>query len=94
MKVQATIRVINEVRQGVSISTGREWKSQDVILAWYEKLADGRDYENIQLVTLHGDQVDRFGQLSPQIGQLMTVDLAFSTRQYNGKVYNDNAMYV
>jgi len=94
MKVQATLRVINDVRTGVSMATGRGWKSQDVIVAWNEKLADGRDYENIQLVTLHGDQVDRFAQLNPQIGQLMTVDLAFSTRQFNGRVFNDNSLYV
>lgn len=94
MKLKVTIRVVNPVRTGVSPSSGREWKSQDIVVAWTEQLADGRDYENIQQVSLRGEQVDRFAATGVQVGQMLDVDLAFSTRIYNGKVYNDNAMFV
>ena len=94
MKLKVTIRVINPVRTGVSQSTGRAWKSQDVVVAWTEKLVDGRDYENIQLVSMRGDQVDRFAAIGAQVGRVLDVDLAFSTRTYNGKVYNENVMFI
>jgi len=98
MKVQATIRVINPVRQGVSAATGREWKSQELIVAWTEQVTsrDGRefDYENVQLVSLRGEGVERFAALNPQPGMVMEVDLAFGTRQYNGRVFNENVMFV
>jgi len=94
MQLKSTIRVINPVRTGISQATGRAWKSQDIVIAWPETLADGRTYENCQLVTLHGDQVDRFATYNPQPGMQLTVDIAFSTRQSNGRVYNDNALFV
>lgn len=50
---QALIKVINPVRSGVSISTGREWRSQDLVISWPRQLQDGSTREQLLSVTLH-----------------------------------------
>jgi len=86
--------VINEVRSGVSPASGREWKNQDVIVAWPEHGADGYDHEQVQQVSLRGEQVQLFAALQPQVGMQLVMDLAFGTRQYNGRVYNETRGFV
>jgi len=94
MKQKVTIQVINAVRQGKSAASGREWKNQEVVVCWTETLDDGHEVSNYQLCSLRGEQVDRFAQLNPQPGMELNVDIAFGTRQYNGRVYNDNTLFV
>lgn len=94
MKITVELRVINNVRTGVSKTTGREYKNQDVVVAWTERGADGYDRENLQQVTLHGENVDRFAALRPQPGMVIEADIAFNTRSFGGKVYNDNSLYI
>jgi len=92
MKLQVQIQVINPARHGISAATGKEWKSQDVVIAWPEMLDDGHIAYNYQLCTLRGEQVDRFAQRNPQTGMVLDVDIEFSTRMYNNRVYNDNTL--
>jgi len=94
MKLSVTLLVINSVREGISASSGRAWKSQDIVVTWPEALSDGRVVNNYQLCTLRGEEVDRFAQLNPQHGMTLEVDIAFNTRQYNGRVYNENTIYL
>lgn len=94
MKLKVKIQVINDVRQGVSAASGRPWTNQDVVISWAETLSDGRVVDNYQLVTLHGEMVDRFAALHPQPGMVIDADVAFGTRQYNGRVFNDNSLYL
>lgn len=94
MKLNVEIRVINDVRNGVSSANGLPWKMQDVVIAWKEAGMDGKERENLQLVTLHGETVDRFASINPQVGMVICADLSFCTRTYGGKVYNDNRMFV
>ena len=94
MQMNVTIRVINDVRTGISKTTGREYKNQDILVAWTERGRDGFDHENLQLVTLHGENVDKFAALNPQPGNVIMAEIAFGTRSFNGKVYNDNSMFV
>ena len=94
MQMNVTIRVINDVRTGISKTTGREYKNRDILVAWTERGRDGFDHENLQQVTLHGENVDRFAALRPQPGMVIEADIAFNTRSFGGKVYNDNSMYL
>ena len=94
MQISVTIRVINDVRTGVSKTTGREYKNQDILVAWTERGRDGFDHENLQLVTLHGQYVDKFAALNPKPGDVIMAEISFGTRSFNGKVYNDNTLYV
>ena len=94
MKLNVEIRVMNEVRTGVSSANGLPWKMQDVVVAWKEQMTDSTTRENLQLVTLHGENVDRFAKINPQVGITVLADLSFGTRTYGGRVYNDNRMYV
>jgi len=94
MRLNVAIRVINPVRTGVSQASGREWKNQDVVVAWTEKLPSGHDYENVQMFTMHGASVDKFQQMNPQVGMQIFADLAFGTRVHNGRVYNENSLYL
>ena len=89
MKAQVTVKVINEVRSGMSQSTGNEWRTQDIVVGWTEQTADGRTFEQLVLCTLHGQSVVNFAALNPQPGSVIEGDLRFSTRSYNNRVYND-----
>lgn len=88
------IRVINAVREGISKSTGMAWKSQEVVVAWKEKLSDGHEAENRTTATLFGEMVDKFAAMNLNVGSVTTVDIAFSTRSFNERVYCDNRLFV
>jgi len=94
MKLKVKVQVIGPVRQGVSAASGYEWKNQDIVVTWPETLADGREVNNYQLVTLRGEMVERFAQLGVVVGAVIDADIAFGTRQHNDKVYNNNEMFV
>ena len=36
MQITATIKVINEIKTGVSKSSGNPWKRQEIVLGWDE----------------------------------------------------------
>ena len=94
MQISVTIRVINDVRTGVSKTSGREYKNQDILVAWTERRRDGFDHENLQVVTLHGENVDKFAAMNAKPGMTIMAEIAFSTRSFNGKVYNDNSLFL
>ena len=94
-KVQAIIKVINPVREGISKTSGKEWKSQDVVIGWVRPTATGYEREQLMAVTLHGESIDRLKALNPVPGQtVVECDLDFQTRMYGGRVYNEITMYV
>lgn len=94
MLAKVEIKVINPIYQGVSKATGNPYTSQEIVVAWSDTMADGREFTNYQTFTLLGEQQARFAQLNPQVGMVIDVDIRFDTRQRNGRVYNDNALFL
>jgi len=94
MKQTFEVRVIGEPRSGVSAANGKAWRNQDLVLAWKERLQDGREVENITIASLHGEGVERFATLGIKEGGLLQADIAFGTRSYNGKVYCENRLFI
>ena len=93
MQIQAKVNVINEVRSGVSQSNGHEWRSQDIVINWSETLPNGFTHEQYLQVTLHSESIDHLAALNPVAGQtVISGDLSFNTRSYNGRVYNEISM--
>ena len=95
MQITATIKVINEVKTGVSKSSGNPWKRQEIVLGWEEPYGeDGRTRQQLLLVSMVGKTVDKFEELECKVGDVITGDLDFETRVANNKVYNDIALYL
>lgn len=94
MQIQAEIRVINEKRTGVSSSNGLAWQRQEIIIAWQEPLDNGGSLEQVLSVQLHGMSVDIFEKSQKRVGDVIEGDLRFSTRIYNGRVYNEVGLFL
>lgn len=94
MEIQATIKVINDLRSGVSRTNGNPWKSQDIVIGWTENTPDGRTRDQVILVTLHGTSADIFCEKHFSVGDIITGDISFDTRSFNGRVFNDIALFL
>ena len=93
MQITATIKVINEIKMGISRSSGNPWKRQDIVLGWAEPYGeDGRTRQQLLLVSLSGKNVDKFEELECKTGDVITGELDFETRVVNDRVYNDIAL--
>lgn len=92
MKINAEVRVISPVASGISSATGSPWKRQDIVLAWPETMPDGNNVEMRVLATLHGEDIDKFAAMNIASGTVITANIIFTTRPYNGKVYNSVTM--
>ena len=93
MQITATIKVINEVKMGISRASGNPWKRQDIVLGWDEPYGeDGRTRQQLLLVSLSGKNVDKFEELECKRGDVISGNLDFETRVVNDRVYNDIAM--
>ena len=82
-----TIKVVTEVKTGVSATTGNPWKGMNVVLA----LPDG-EFEARFYASLRGEMVDRFAEMGLKVGDRVDVELAFLTESYRG--YISNKVYV
>ena len=94
MLAKVEIKVINSEYHGISKATGNPYTSQEIVVAWNDTMADGRQFTNYQIFTLLGEQQARFAQLNLQVGMVIDVDMRFDTRQRNGRVFNDNSIYI
>jgi len=90
MVINVLLKSMSEVVNGVSNSTGNAYQSQDILVEWSEPMSDGRERISRLMVRLHTAEVDRLAAMNPVPGQTtLGLDLLFSTRSYNGRVYND-----
>jgi len=89
-----TIQEIHDVRRGVSAVSGVPWQMQDILVSWPEEIDRGFVVTNKQIFTLHGAEVDRFARLNMTVGMMMDADLSFGLRQYNGKWYSSNKLFI
>ena len=90
MKIECTIKRIGEHQSGVIAANGNTWHRQPIEVAWNET-KQGKDggfynFEQSLAVELWGDNAKNF---TLSVGQNVTLDLAFSTREYGGKTYNN-----
>ncbi len=80
---------------GVSKTSGNAYKRQEVVLGWEEEYGnEGRKREMLLCVKLSGSGVEKFAQQEIKPGDVITGQLDFDTNFYNGKVYNNIALYI
>jgi len=92
MRQKAIIRVINEVKRGTNEGTGRAWQMQKITIAWQETFDDqGRTFEQIMIVKLKGEDVDRFAKQGYKQFDEIEGDLYFYVRQ-SGKYYENEVV--
>lgn len=87
-KLTMTIKVLNEIREGISQKNGNPWMRRDLICEW----ADG-DRLNTQKFTLYGEGVTKFSELGVGVGDSISAEPFFTTDYFNGKVFNSNTLY-
>lgn len=55
----------------------------------------GWSREHLLQGTLHGESIDRFLALNPVAGEtVLDLEVSFSTRSWNDRVYNDVAFFL
>ena len=95
MQITATIKVVNDKQSGISRTSGNEWKRQQIILGWEDGFGtEGKTREQLLMVTLYGRGVERFEELEMKVGDTITGDIDFGTRNVNGRVYNEVTLFI
>ena len=89
MKIKASVRVMNEARQGTSSATGTMWRRQELVLGWSELGDDGRSHEQFLLVSVMGDDIERLAAQGVTVGCLVEGDVSFRTSTFNNRVHNE-----
>lgn len=87
MKFEATVKVINPLKEGMSQATGNPYKYQSIVL----EAPDG-EHTARWLASLGTRQVEVFQQLGIKPGMKVIVDLTFTT--HINSSYVDNRIYV
>ncbi len=77
MEFTGTVKAIMPVRTGVSKNTGREWRSQDILVAF-----DHERWTESYLFSAFNKE------LKVNIGDVVTVQFDGEAREYNGRYFN------
>lgn len=88
MKFQATVKVVNEVKTGISRNTGDEYKYQTIVI----EVPDGEKTARM-VVSLGTREVESVQKQGIEKGSQVVVDLSFTT-VVNFSKYVDNRIYV
>ena len=83
MKIQATVKTIGALREGVSKTTGNPYKAMDVLVEW----ADGEYYQR-QMAMVSGEHATAFLALGIRTGDVVDADIQFTTDSWGTRVYN------
>lgn len=83
MKIQATVKTIGALREGVSKTTGNPYKALDVLVEW----ADGEYYQR-QMAMVTGEHASQFLALGIHTGDVIGADIQLTTDSWGNRVYN------
>ena len=83
MQIQATIKMIGALREGVSKTTGNPYKAMDVLVEW----ADGDFYQR-QMAMVSGEHATAFLALGIRTGDVVDADIQLTTDSWGTRVYN------
>lgn len=83
MQIQATVKTIGALREGVSKTTGNPYKAMDVLVEW----ADGEYYQR-QTAMVTGEHATAFLALGIRTGDVIDADIQLTTDSWGGRVYN------
>ena len=89
MIVTGRITAVGHVASGTSRTTGKQWATQDFTIEFFEQPSDR--YPDSMAVTFVGS--DRISEFNPQVGEEVTVTVGHSSREYNGRYYNEIRCY-
>ena len=90
MKIECKIKSIGEHKSAQNATTGNTWHRLPIEVTWTEQ-RQGKDcsFYNVEhslVVELRGDNAKDF---SLNVGQSVTMDIHFSTYEWNGKILNN-----
>lgn len=84
MQIQATVKNIGALREGVSPKTGNAWKALEILIEW----PDGEHYQR-QTANLFGEHVDAFQAAGIRLGDTIQCDVQLTTdMSKSGFVHN------
>ena len=83
MLVRGEIRKIYPIQEGVS-QQGNSWKKQEFILSYYETPTER--YPDSVVLSIMNDTID---ELKLKEGDKIEAIIYHTTREYNGRAYND-----
>ncbi len=83
MQIQATVKMIGTLREGVSKTTGNPYKALDVLVEW----ADGEYYQR-QMAMVTGEHASQFVALGIRVGDVVGADIQLTTDSWGNRVYN------
>lgn len=91
MKIQATIKVINESKSGTSMVTGIEWVSQRIHIGWEEPIdQEGNARQQLLIVRLRDKDVQLFAERGYKKGDTIAGNLnCYLTKSKTGYYNND-----
>lgn len=73
---------ITPIREGVSQSTGNNWKAMDVVL---EEVAEVAFPDSI-VASINGPAIDHW---TSKVGDVLMVDIGFRAHEYEGRYFNN-----
>ena len=83
MQIQATVKMIGTLREGVSKTTGNPYKALDVLVEW----ADG-EHSQRQMAMVTGEHASQFLALGIHTGDVVGADIQLTTDSWGNRVYN------
>lgn len=83
MKLQATIKTIGTLREGISNRTGNPYKTLDALIEW----PDGEHHQRLTAL-VSGEHAEQFAAQAIRPGDTVEADLQLTTDSWNGRVYN------
>jgi len=83
MKIEATVKTIGTVREGISKTTGNAYKALDILIEW----PDGEHYHR-QQATLTGEHATQFLAQGIRTGDAIEADIQLTTDSWNNRVFN------
>jgi hypothetical protein len=88
MDIRGRIAFVGDIATGKSQRTGNDWKSQDVVVEYYEHDTDR--YPDRVLVRIMNERID---ELQLHENDLVTATVGFDVREYNGRHYLEARCY-
>lgn len=84
MNIKGRVKHVCAERKGTSERTGSEWRSQDVVVEYYENPTDR--YPDSIVVSVRGEKID---ELKLAVGDDVEIGFGLSAREYNGRYYQE-----
>ena len=84
MDIKGRVIYVGQPNRGISKRTGNEWKSQDVVVQYFEHDTDR--YPDSVYFRIFGERIDA---LNLKVNDEVEAGIGLTAREYDGKYYNE-----